>query len=212
MGSEAVLRVETDMQAAPARARSRPVDLVHLSRHTLGDRALEREVLELFRTQSAVYLGRSSQAHTDREWKEAAHSLKGSAQAIGAWRTAEAARQAEALGGGVLVQLRALHLRGVELAVREAELYIRSCLRITERATYSGLQRPRRPWHPAFNCPIEHGPRAGMAWLAPSSSGARVPLPGSRDRNTKRSAPMPWPRSPLFRRTAPSASSRPSPA
>jgi hypothetical protein len=42
---------------------------------------------------------------------------------------AEAARQAEALGGGVLVQLRALHLRGVELAVREAELYIRKLLK-----------------------------------------------------------------------------------
>ena len=119
MGSEAALLVETEEAPGP-RPASRPVDLVHLSRYTLGDRALEREMLELFCTQSAVYLERLSQAHTDREWKEAAYSLKGSAQAIGAWRAAEAARQAEALGGGVLVQLRALHLRGVESALFHA--------------------------------------------------------------------------------------------
>jgi HPt (histidine-containing phosphotransfer) domain-containing protein len=132
MGSEAVSWVEaepTPGQSPGPRSASRPVDLVHLSRYTLGDRALEREVLELFCTQSAIYLERLNQAHTDREWRDAAHSLKGLAQAIGAWRAAEAARQAEALAGGVLVQLRALHLRGVESAVREAELYIRRLLK-----------------------------------------------------------------------------------
>ena len=132
MGSEAVSFVEAEQvpgQSPGPRPASRPVDLVHLSRYTLGDRALEREVLELFCTQSVIYLERLNQALTDREWKDAAHSLKGSAQAIGAWRAAEAARQAEALAGGVLVQLRALHLRGVEAAVREAELYIRKLLK-----------------------------------------------------------------------------------
>ena len=132
MGSEAVSRVEAKQspgQSPGPRPASRPVDLVHLSRYTLGDLALEREVLELFCTQAALYLERLNQAHTDRDWKDAAHSLKGSAQAIGAWRAAEAARQAEALGGGVLVQLRALHLRGVESAVREAQLYIRKLLK-----------------------------------------------------------------------------------
>jgi hypothetical protein len=34
---------------------SRPVDLVHLSRYTLGERALEREALELFCTQSTIW-------------------------------------------------------------------------------------------------------------------------------------------------------------
>ena len=37
---------------------SRPVDLVHLSRYTLGERALEREVLELFCSQSSIYIER----------------------------------------------------------------------------------------------------------------------------------------------------------
>ena len=31
-----------------AKARARPVDLVHLARQTMGDRALEQEVLGLF--------------------------------------------------------------------------------------------------------------------------------------------------------------------
>ncbi len=78
---------------------SRPVDLVHLSRYTLGERALEREVLELFCTQSLVYLERLREAESDKDWKDVAHSLKGSASAIGAWRAAEAAQRAEALSG-----------------------------------------------------------------------------------------------------------------
>ena len=59
MGSEAALLVETEEAPGP-RPASRPVDLVHLSRYTLGDRALEREMLDLFCTQSAVYLERLS--------------------------------------------------------------------------------------------------------------------------------------------------------
>ncbi|MGH6866065.1 MAG: Hpt domain-containing protein, partial [Methyloceanibacter sp.] len=62
---------------------SRPVDLVHLSRYTLGERDLEREVLELFCSQSLVYLERLREAQSDKEWIEAAHTLKGSARAIG---------------------------------------------------------------------------------------------------------------------------------
>jgi hypothetical protein len=47
---------------------SRPVDLVHLSRYTLGVRNLEREVVELFCTQSAIYLERLREAPSDRQW------------------------------------------------------------------------------------------------------------------------------------------------
>src|SRR3990172_9624133 len=79
------------------KASSRPVDLVHLSRYTLGARALEAEVLELFCTQATIYLERLRQAGSDKDWKDAAHSLKGSAAAIGAWRAAEAAQPAHAL-------------------------------------------------------------------------------------------------------------------
>jgi len=69
----------------------RPVDLVHLARHTLGDRDLEREVLQLFVRQSAVYLARLRGADSARDRRTAAHTIKGSARGIGAWRIAELA-------------------------------------------------------------------------------------------------------------------------
>ena len=48
MTSEMAAWTHATPSEAPRKASSRPVDLVHLSRYTLGDRALEREVLELF--------------------------------------------------------------------------------------------------------------------------------------------------------------------
>jgi HPt (histidine-containing phosphotransfer) domain-containing protein len=119
----------TDPVPAEARkAAPRPVDLVHLSRYTLGERALEREVLELFCTQSLVYLEQLRGARTDKEWREAAHSLKGSAQAIGAWGAAAAAEQAEAVSGEVLAAARPAHLLAVGASVDEARAYIRSLI------------------------------------------------------------------------------------
>jgi HPt (histidine-containing phosphotransfer) domain-containing protein len=108
---------------------SRPVDLVHLSRYTLGERALEREVLELFCTQSVLYLEQLRAAMSDKAWKDAAHSLKGSARAIGAWRTAQAAERAESLQGDVLLQFRTVRIAEIEASLREAEAYILFLLR-----------------------------------------------------------------------------------
>jgi HPt (histidine-containing phosphotransfer) domain-containing protein len=106
------------------KASSRPVDLVHLSRYTLGERELEREVLELFCSQSLLYIERLREAKSDKDWKDAAHSLKGSAQAIGAWRAGDAAERAEALSGDALAEFRAVRLSEIESSVREAETYI----------------------------------------------------------------------------------------
>ncbi len=77
----------------------RPVDLVHLSRFTLGDTKLEHEVLELFRVQAGIYMERLKRAADPAGWREAAHTIKGSARGIGAWSVAEAAAAAEALEG-----------------------------------------------------------------------------------------------------------------
>lgn len=126
--------MDTDAIGSPegtARDRtgpSRPVDLVHLSRYTLGQRALEREVLELFCTQSTVYLERLRVAPSDQQWKDAAHSLKGSALAIGAWRAAAAAARAETLSGDALGEARGARLRELESSVHEAKDYIQSLL------------------------------------------------------------------------------------
>jgi HPt (histidine-containing phosphotransfer) domain-containing protein len=122
------LWAETTPPEERRKASSRPVDLVHLSRYTLGARELEQEVLELFCTQATIYIERLRQASSDKDWKDAAHSLKGSASAIGAWRAAEAAQRAEALSGEALTQGRSLRLREIESAVREAEAYIDTLL------------------------------------------------------------------------------------
>lgn len=80
------------------RADRRPaVDRVHLARFTLGNVALEVEVLGLFAADAPGYLRRIEAAQDRREWIEAAHTLKGSARAVGAWRVAEAAEAIERL-------------------------------------------------------------------------------------------------------------------
>ncbi len=126
METEAIGRSEgtDDEREGP----DRPVDLGHLSRYTLGERALEREILELFCTQSAICLERLREAPSDRRWQDAAYSLKGSAQAIGAWRTTEAAERAESLSGAALSEARGARLREFESSVHEAKAYIRSLL------------------------------------------------------------------------------------
>lgn len=128
MTSEMAVWDEVPQAAEGRRTSSRPVDLVHLSRYTLGERALEREVLELFCSQSSIYLQRLHAARSDKDWKDAAHSLKGSATAIGAWRAAAAAARAEALSGEALSQARALRLREIESSLQEAESYIGALL------------------------------------------------------------------------------------
>jgi HPt (histidine-containing phosphotransfer) domain-containing protein len=76
----------------------RPIDLVHLARTTLGDRSLEREVLQLFDRQSALLIGRLRNAGPDGV-AMIAHTMKGSARGIGAWRVAHAAEAVELAGG-----------------------------------------------------------------------------------------------------------------
>jgi HPt (histidine-containing phosphotransfer) domain-containing protein len=119
---------------------SQPVDLAHLSRYTLGERALELEVLELFSTQSLVYLERLRGAPTDKDWHEAAHSLKGSAVAIGAWRVANAAERAES---AIATSWQA-SIEEIESSLREALGFIDAFLarRGVESAVGAGVSGP----------------------------------------------------------------------
>jgi HPt (histidine-containing phosphotransfer) domain-containing protein len=75
----------------------RPLDLVHLSKYTLGDRGLESELLGLFRSQAGIYVARLEEAATSKEWKDAAHSLKGSSRGLGAWALGDLAEESEAI-------------------------------------------------------------------------------------------------------------------
>src|ERR1700676_4404900 len=76
----------------------RPIDLVHLARMTLGDRSLEREVLQLFDRQASLLVARMRQI-SRTGISAVAHTLKGSARGIGAWRVARAAEAVEAAAG-----------------------------------------------------------------------------------------------------------------
>lgn len=72
----------------------RPVDLVHLSRQSLGDRALEKELLQLFDAQAESIMVRlaSEIGMADRRWRrDMAHTLRGSASAVGARHVAACA-------------------------------------------------------------------------------------------------------------------------
>jgi HPt (histidine-containing phosphotransfer) domain-containing protein len=70
------------------------IDEDHLGRMTLGDRWLEREVLEIFVRQTEIMLGRIT-ASEPALAGPAAHTLMGSARGIGAWRVARAAERLE---------------------------------------------------------------------------------------------------------------------
>jgi HPt (histidine-containing phosphotransfer) domain-containing protein len=74
------------------------IDEGHLRRMTLGDRGLEREVLEIFARQTVVLLGRMATAEPAYA-AAAAHTLKGSARGVGAWRVARAAERVEEAAG-----------------------------------------------------------------------------------------------------------------
>ena len=77
----------------------RPIDLVHLARMTLGDRGLEREVLALFDRQATVLVSRL-RAASPGSVTSVAHTLKGSARGVGAWRVAVAAEAVEQAASG----------------------------------------------------------------------------------------------------------------
>jgi HPt (histidine-containing phosphotransfer) domain-containing protein len=71
-----------------------PIDIEHLRRMTLGDASLEREVLAMFSAQAVSLLATLSTLPADTA--ALAHTLKGSARAIGAFDVADTAGHLEA--------------------------------------------------------------------------------------------------------------------
>jgi HPt (histidine-containing phosphotransfer) domain-containing protein len=70
------------------------IDVEHLARMTLGERSLEREVLELFGRQAEILLPRIRRGDPALA-AASAHTLKGSAVGIGAFGVAQAAEAVE---------------------------------------------------------------------------------------------------------------------
>jgi HPt (histidine-containing phosphotransfer) domain-containing protein len=76
------------------------LDEHHLREMTLGDQSLEREVLQVFARQTTLMLKRMARAEPAHA-AAAAHTLKGSARGLGAWRVAEAAERVEQAATGL---------------------------------------------------------------------------------------------------------------
>ncbi len=114
--------------APPLAPVEQPVDVTHLARMTLGDRSLEREVLQLFDRQAGLLLARMRQS-APKVAGAFAHTLKGSALGIGAWRVAGAAEAVElaAAAGNAAAVNAAIGRLGA--AIDEARLVIAELLR-----------------------------------------------------------------------------------
>lgn len=88
------------MPSPPLAPDDGPIDFEHLQRMTLGDADLKREVLAMFSAQAARVIGTLATLPVNAG--ALAHTLKGSARAIGAFGVADAAEALEAalLKGG----------------------------------------------------------------------------------------------------------------
>ena len=71
------------------------IDFSHLEHYVGGDQAIIREVLALFSDQARTVLPQLDPEGSADQWRNAAHSLKGSALGIGAAALAEACGEAE---------------------------------------------------------------------------------------------------------------------
>jgi HPt (histidine-containing phosphotransfer) domain-containing protein len=113
------------MPSPPLAPDDGPIDIEHLGRMTLGDTSLEHEVLAMFAAQSVTLIG--ALAALPQNAGALAHTLKGSARAIGAFGVADAAERLEvALKNG---DNQADALAGVKDAVAQARSAIDAILR-----------------------------------------------------------------------------------
>lgn len=113
--------------APPLAPVGQPIDRAHLSRMTLGERQLEREVLVLFDRQADLLLARMRNS-APAVAAAAAHTLKGSARSIGAWRVANATEALELAAAGPAGEFKAT-LVTLSSAVDEAKAAIADLLR-----------------------------------------------------------------------------------
>jgi HPt (histidine-containing phosphotransfer) domain-containing protein len=103
---------------------SEPIDRVHLGRYSLGSLSLEREILGLFLAQLPLSIEQLRFAVTDREWQIAAHTIKGSARAVGAWQVARLALEAEQTSGVADEEEREKFLAALDEACETIEAYV----------------------------------------------------------------------------------------
>ena len=84
---------KASVSAAAANSR-RPLDMAHLYQQTMGNRALEIEILDLFCKQLTSTMASFAKADAN-ERKRLAHALKGTGRSVGAFLLADIAEQIE---------------------------------------------------------------------------------------------------------------------
>ncbi len=90
----------------------------------MGDEAVQREVAGLFMDQAVKVLKVMREAAHVSQRSDAAHQLKGSARAVGAWRVAEAAEVVERLAPDVTQDQLMEAMAGLHASVAEARAAI----------------------------------------------------------------------------------------
>jgi HPt (histidine-containing phosphotransfer) domain-containing protein len=106
----------------------RPLDFTHLRRYTLGNEALEAEILGLFQAQLSSMVSALRTAASQSEWKTATHTLKGSSRAVGAWEIGDLAEAAENMACPGEQSARSATIEKIELAVADADSFIAGLL------------------------------------------------------------------------------------
>lgn len=114
-----------DARATEAHPAGAPIDHAHLSKYTLSDRGLEIEILKLFLAQIPLTIESLKFASMDKDWVVAAHTLKGSARAVGVPKLADLGLEAEQLGGISDASACRCLIAKIEDAAQETETYIK---------------------------------------------------------------------------------------
>jgi hypothetical protein len=103
------------------------VDFAHLERYAGHDQALVDEVLSIFREQAAMWLRLLDPRAPGEAWRDAAHSLKGSALGVGAWALADECEAAERETGAAEAERAAALDRirdALDLALADVAAYV----------------------------------------------------------------------------------------
>ncbi len=112
------------------------LDTKHLATYTLGDFTVESEVLQMFNDQCAVYMERLRSSQNTREWCEAAHSLKGAARGVGAFRVGLRAEQLEQVEDPLNHSIRSAILSLLEADLKQTKAAILRHLDISGQTAF----------------------------------------------------------------------------
>jgi HPt (histidine-containing phosphotransfer) domain-containing protein len=118
----AIIRCQTGV------AKPGSIDFAHLARMTVGEKALEVEVLVLFDRQAALVLAHMKRPLAPEAAAACAHTIGGSARGVGAWNVAAAAEQVELAARSADAAEIAPALQQLITAINEARAAIKALL------------------------------------------------------------------------------------